>query len=148
MRREESGEQMMKTRLYVWGVAAGLIIGGAAVLAHHSFNQEFDITQPMTLKGTLTKIEWNNPHGWIYLDVKGPDGKVVNWSIEAGSPNALFRRGLRKTDFPIGTEVLVDGYRAKDGTPTVNGITLKFADGRSFFMGTTGTGAPEPKEKE
>lgn len=109
---------------------------------HHSFAAEFDGTQPVTLKGVITKMEWINPHGWVYIDVKGDDGKVVNWAIETGGPNALLRRGLRKTDFPVGTEVIVHGYKAKNGTPTANAKTLTLPDGREFFAGSSGTGAP------
>ena len=132
----------MKVKLSLLGAAAGLLLAAVPVLAHHSFAAEFDADKPITLKGTLTKMEWINPHGWIYIDVKSPDGKVVNWAIESGAPNALIRRGLRKTDFPVGTEVLVEGFRAKNGTPTANGITVKLTDGRNFLMGSSGTGAP------
>jgi hypothetical protein len=118
-------------------------------LAHHAFGAEFDANQPITLRGSLTKMEWANPHGWIYIDVKGSDGAVVNWAIEFGPPNALMRRGLRKSDFALGTEVVVDGYRAKNGTPIVNGKTVKFADGRDFFVGSSRAGAPagEPPDR-
>jgi len=129
----------MKVKLSLLGAAAGLLLAAVPVLAHHSFAAEFDADKPVTLKGTLTKMEWINPHGWIYIDVKSPDGKVVNWAIESGAPNALIRRGLRKTDFPVGTEVLVEGFRAKNWTPTANGITVKLADGRNFLMGSSGT---------
>ena len=81
-------------------------------------------------------MAWTNPHGWLYVDVKDADGKVVNWAIEAGGPNALIRRGLRATDFPIGSELIIDGYRAKNGSPTANGTTVKFTDGRNFFLGS------------
>jgi hypothetical protein len=122
------------TRLSAAVVGIALLCA-VPVLAHHSFSAEFDATQPITLKGKLTKMDWVNPHGWLYIDVMQPDGKVVNWAVEAGSPNQLIRRGLRQADFPIGSEVVVDGYRARNGTPTANGTTVKFANGRNFFLG-------------
>jgi hypothetical protein len=136
----------MNARLLLAGAAAILLSSSVPALAHHSFAAEFDINKPVTLKGTLTKMEWTNPHGWLYLDVKQPDGKVVNWGVEAGAPNALIRRGLRRTDFPIGSEIVIQGYRSKNGTNTANGITVKFADGKNFFLGSSGTGAPEPTQ--
>ena len=108
--------------------------------AHHSFSAEFDIDKPVMLTGVLTKMDWVNPHGWLYIDVLGPDGTVVNWAIEAGGPNQLLRRGLRKTDFPIGLEVVVEGYAAKSGAPKANGQEIKMADGRNFFLGVDNTG--------
>ena len=129
----------MRAILAVTIFCVGLALSAATTLAHHSFAAEFDANAPITLTGTLTKMEWVNPHGWIYIDVKGPDGKVQNWAIEAGAPNALLRRGLRKTDFPIGTEVNVKGFRAKNGTPTANGQTVTFKDGRNFFLGASDT---------
>ena len=131
----------MKTRLSIL-LGIGVLMA-APLTAHHSFSAEFDFQKPVTLVGILTKMEWLNPHGWIYVDVKGADGTVVNWSVEAGSPNTLLRRGLRKTDFPIGREVKVTGYLAKNGTHAANGRTVTFPDGRDFFMGSSGTGAPE-----
>jgi len=122
------------------------LLAAAPMFAHHAFSAEYDANQPITLKGSLTKVEWTNPHGWIYVDVKDDSGKLVNWAIEFGSPNAMLRRGLRKTDFPEGVEVIVKGYRAKNGTPTVNGTSVKLPDGRNLLVGSSGTGAPDPQQ--
>lgn len=134
-------------RLSVGVAAVGVLLAGPAVSAHHSFSAEFDIDQPVTLTGTLTELEWVNPHGWIHMDVAGPDGAVVNWAVEMGNPTALLRRGLRKSDFPPGMELVVEGYKAKDRTPTANGITITFPDGRNVFAGSSGTGGPEPNRR-
>jgi hypothetical protein len=124
---------------------ATIVLGcGSSVAAHHSFAAEFDEKKPVTLKGKLTELEWLNPHGWIHMDVAEPDGKVVNWAIEAGAPNALIRRGLRKTDFPIGSEIVVQGYRSKDDKPRASGTTVTFADGRNFFLGASDTQSQAP----
>ncbi len=126
------------------GICCALALGlmPPSVSAHHAFAAEYDIDQPITIKGRLTKIEWTNPHGWVYVDVAGDDEKVVNWAVEFGAPNALLRRGARKDDFPIGGEVTVSGYRAKNGKEVIAGSNVKLPDGRDFFAGSEGTGNP------
>ena len=126
----------MRPKLFITTLIGAIVLSALPLRAHHAFAAEFDASQPMTLRGVLTKMEWTNPHGWIYVDVKGPDGKVESWAVESVGPNALIRRGLRKTDFIIGTELIVKGYRAKNGTNTLNGRTITMADGRDFFMGS------------
>lgn len=112
-------------------------------LAHHAFSAEYDVNKPISIKGTLTRMDWVNPHGWLYVDVKDENGKVVNWAIEAGNPNALLKRGLRMTDFPAGVEVVITGFLAKSGGARANGRTVKLADGRDFFLGSSGGGVPK-----
>jgi hypothetical protein len=126
---------------------AGLVavMAGAQVSAHHSFEAQFDDKAPVTLKGTLSKMEWLNPHTWIHIDVKDPDGKVVTWAIEGATPNSLLRRGVRQADFPLGIELTVRGYRAKNGTPVASGEKLTFADGRDFYLGASDAPAAAPK---
>jgi hypothetical protein len=127
-------------------VASCALVPGFAV-AHHSFAAEFDGRQPVTLKGTITKVEWVNPHGWIYIDVKGSDGQVVNWAVETAGPNALARRGVRRTDLPLGIEVVVQGYRAKNGTATANASTVTLPDQRVLIAASSGTGSPAETDK-
>ena len=128
--------------------AAALVVVGimstpvARLSAHHSFAAEFDATKPITLRGTVTKVERTNPHGWIYLDVTEPNGAVNNWAIETNAPAALARRGMTKETLAIGTEVKIQGFRAKDGSRMVNGTTLTFPDGRDLFVGSTTADSP------
>ncbi len=142
----------MQTRLFL--AATGILILAAAtpVVAHHAFASEFDGSKPVTLKGTVTKMEWINPHAWLHMEVKGPDGKVVAWSIEGGAPNALLRRGWNKNSIPPGTQLTVLGFRAKDGSNRANGREATLANGQKLFLGSSGTGAPtdgrDPSEKK
>jgi hypothetical protein len=135
----------MKKKIFALALLAIAFIATRPAFAHHSFTSEFDINQPVTLAGTLTKLDWVNPHGWIYLDVKGADGKVVNWAVETGGPNALLRRGVRKDDFVLGSKITVKGYRAKSGLAVANGRTVTLENGRELFAGSSGTGAPRDK---
>jgi hypothetical protein len=130
-------------------VGITMLCAAVPVVAHHAFSAEFDGNRPVKLKGKVTKTEWVNPHAWIYVDVLDRDGKVVNWMVEAGAPNAMFRRGFRKDSLPIGTEIVIEGYQAKSGLQKANGRDLTFPDGRKLFMGSSGTGAPyETQEKK
>ncbi len=125
------------------GLAMGAALLAAAPLwAHHAFAAEFDGKKPVKLEGTVTKMEWINPHAWIHIDVKDADGKVTNWMVECGTPNTLLRRGVNKNSVTAGMEIVVDGYQAKDGSNKANGRDVTFADGRKVFLGSTGTGAP------
>ena len=141
----------MLTRVLL-AAAALVLTGGAAALAHHSFAAEFDGSKPVTLKGTVTKMEWINPHAWLHLDVKGPDGKTVSWAVEGGAPNALLRRGWNRNSVPAGTQITVEGFRAKDGSNRANGREITLMNGQKLFIGSTGTGAPvdgrDPSEKK
>ena len=110
-----------------------------------SFTAEFDETKPIKLVGTITEMRWSNPHGWIYIDVKGPDGKVVNWACETGSVNGLYRRGWRKEDLPVGITLTVEGWAARNGSPTMNSQSLLLPDGRRLFAGTSNNRAEESK---
>jgi len=123
-------------------VAALVLCAGALTATHHSFSAEFDANKPIQLRGTVAKVEWINPHTWIHIDVKEADGTTTRWMIEGGTPNTLLRRGLTRDSLPIGTEIVVDGYRAKNGTNRANGRDVMFPDGRKLFMGSSGVGAP------
>ncbi len=135
----------MRTTL---GIVAVLLLSAGHALAHHAFTAEFDANKPITLTGTVIKMEWINPHSWLHVAVPQPDGKIVEWAVECSAPNAMIRRGWNKTSIPPGTAVIVSGYQAKNGTPTVNGSNVTLPDGRKLFVGSSGTGAPidpEPK---
>ena len=117
----------------------------AGVYAHHSFSAEYDNDKPITLSGKVTEMKWSNPHGWIYLDVTGPDGKVTNWALETSAANGLIRRGWRKEDLPAGTELKVEGWQARNGSSTGNIRSVTLSDGRRLFAGTSNQNAQEEK---
>lgn len=123
--------------------AVTLITVGMPAMAHHAFGGEFDANRPVLLKGKVTRVEWVNPHAWIHLEVTKPDGSKEEWMIEGGSPNSLLRHGLNKDSLPAGTEIVVDGYQARDHTLLrANGRNITFSDGRKLFLGSSGPGAP------
>ena len=127
---------------------ACFMLASVPVLAHHAFQAEFDANRPVTLKGTVTKMEWINPHAWIHIDVKEPDGKIAKWMIEAGTPNTLYRRGFTKDSLAPGSVIVVQGYQAKNGSLHANGRDVTLPDGRTLFMGSSGTGAPGDKPEK
>ena len=132
----------MRNKLAMILAAAGMLIPAVPMWAHHAFAAEFNEKAPLKLQGVVTKWELVNPHSWIHLDVKGPDGKVTQWMVEGGSPNALFRNGFTKESLPEGTEIIVEGYQAKDGANRAVGANLTYAkDGKRLFMGGSAPGA-------
>ena len=138
----------MRTRLLCLAAGAWLAAYGGAALAHHSFAAEFDANKPVKLEGTVTKMDWINPHSWIHLEVTDAKGQKVEWMIEGGAPNALLRRGWNRTSLPAGTKIMVLGFQAKDGSNRANGRDITFADGKKLFVGSSGTGAPDERPEQ
>jgi hypothetical protein len=132
----------MRVKMAVLVAGAGMLIGAMPVLAHHSFAAEYDSSKPVKVEGTVTKVEWMNPHARFYVDVKDDQGKVTNWEFELGSPNGLMRQGWTRNSMKIGDQVGVEGYLAKDGSKLGNARTVKTADGKRLFAGSATDGGP------
>ena len=136
----------MKTTFGFALAVVGVLISALPLSAHHAFAAEFDSNKPVKLRGTVVKVEMVNPHSWIHVAVKNPDGTTTEWMIEGGSPNALIRHGFTKASLPVGTEIIFEGYQAKDGSPRANGRDITFPDGKKIFLGSSGPdGPPEGK---
>jgi len=135
----------MRTRLLVVVSSIGMLLAAAPLWAHHAFSAEFDASRPVKLKGTVTQWELVNPHSWLHIDVKNEDGTVTNWMIEGGSPNALLRLGVTKGSLPPGTEIVVEGYQAKDRGAIAVGKNITFPDGKRMFLGSS---APPDADKK
>ena len=140
----------MRVKVAVVLAVGGLVLAAVPVVAHHAFSSEFDADRPIHLEGSVTKMEWINPHAWIHLRANKPDGTTEVWMVEGGTPNTLFRRGLTRDTLAVGTEIVVEGYQSKDGAGAgtdasplkANGRNITFPDGRKLFLGSSGTGAP------
>jgi len=138
----------MRSKLAIAVAGAILLLAAVPALAHHAFSSEFDVKKPIHFTGVITKVELVNPHAWFHIDVTSPDGKVTSWMIEAGTPNVLLRRGFTKNSVPVGTQVVVDGFQAKDGSSKGSGRDLTLPDGRKLLIGSDGAGAPDGNEKK
>jgi hypothetical protein len=132
----------MRKTLITLIISAGVAATSVPLIAHHAFAAEFDANKRLQLEGTVTKMEWINPHAWMHIDVKKPDGTTEEWMIEGGTPNTLLRRGITRDSLKPGTIVKVDGYQAKDGSKRANGRDLTLQNGQKLFMGSSGTAAP------
>ena len=132
----------MRMKLAVAVAGISFMVVAVPVVTHHAFSAEFDANRPVHLEGTVVKMEWINPHAWVHVEVTENDGGKVVWMVEGGTPNTLFRRGFSKSSLTPGTEIVVDGYQAKDGSNRMNGRDLTFSDGQKLFMGSSGSGAP------
>lgn len=132
----------MSLRVKFLAAGVSLLTGVGPAMAHHAFSAEFDADAPVKLTGPIVKVELINPHAWIHMEVTTPDGKVERWAVEGGTPNTLQRRGITRDSIKLGTVIVVQGYRSKDGSMRANGRDITFPDGRTLFMGSSGTGAP------
>ena len=137
----------MRKKLGLALAAAGMLFAALPASAHHAFAAEFDTAKPVKLQGTIAKVDMVNPHSWIYIDVKNPDGTTTQWMVEGGSPNALVRHGFTKDSLPKGTEVIFEGYQAKDGSNRANGRDITFPNGKKVFLGSSGPEGPPPDAK-
>ena len=143
MRRILRYAARMSTKLFLTSAGALALAAAAPLLAHHAFSAEFDANAPVTLRGPVTKVEWINPHAWIHMENQAKDGKKEAWMVEGGTPNTLQRNGVSRDSLKVGTIIVVSGYQAKDGRKRANGRDITLPDGRTLFMGSSGTGAPK-----